>query len=360
LKTLTKKEIDYLVIGASILGTGGGGDPKAGLHILSNDIEKGRRFDILSWSEVPDNALIVCPYSCGSIAPSSKRIKPKSFEDSLCVAFQTLEKKLGRKAFATVATELGGLNTAASLHVAAVMNLPALDGDYLGRAAPELIQSSANIFGVSVFPAAVASEDGTVMIIEKCCDLNRYEKIVRHLSVLAGSPVAVVDTPVDGIAAKRTVVRNTLSKCIKVGKTVRDANFAGKDPIHALIECLNGTLLFKGEVQRYDWENREGFLYGEVTYDGMNDYIGHELRIWIKNENIIAWKDGQMVATTPDLICVVNEKGYAITNTELKKGMTAAVIGVKAPDVWFTSKGMEIFGPKHFGFDCSYAPIKAT
>jgi DUF917 family protein len=36
-----------------------------------------------------------------------------------------------------------------------------------------------------------------------------------------------------------------------------------------------------------------------------------------------------------------------------------AVIGVKTfDDVWRTAKGLELLGPRHFGFDIDYVPIE--
>jgi hypothetical protein len=169
-----------------------------------------------------------------------------------------------------------------------------------------------------------------------------------------------VDTPVNGSVAKKVLIKDSVSKCIKVGRTVKEANAAGQDPIPELVKCLNGVLLFRGIVKKYTWEDRGGFLYGEATYEGTDEWKGQELKIWIKNENIIAWKDGEVVATAPDPIYVVNEKGYAITNTELKEGMKAVVIGAKAPNVWVTKKGTELFGPRHFGFKFDYTPIKGV
>jgi DUF917 family protein len=357
LKILNEKDVEHLIFGAAILGTGGGGDPKEGLKMLKKDLKDGRRLAIISLDEVPDDALIVCPYFCGSTAPSKKKRKPVVFKDPMVVAFEKIEKHMGKRAFATVAVELGGANTAIPLHIASLMNLPLLDGDYLGRAGPELLHSSANIFGISLLPCVAVSQEGDIVIIERYADLNEYENIVRSLSVVAGGFVAVVDTPVDGKVAKKVVIKDTISKCIEVGKTVKEANVARRDPITELVKCLNGVLLFKGLVKNYEWEDREGFLYGEATYEGVEKWKGHAFKIWIKNENIIAWTDGKVTATSPDPICVVNEKGYAITNAELKEGMKAVVIGAKAPKVWLTPKGIELFGPKHFGFSFDYTPI---
>ena len=51
----------------------------------------------------------------------------------------------GKKAFAIVAGEIGGGNGLEALNVAAAMDLPVVDADFMGRAFPELQVASACI-----------------------------------------------------------------------------------------------------------------------------------------------------------------------------------------------------------------------
>lgn len=61
----------------------------------------------------------------------------------------------------------------------------------------------------------------------------------------------------------------------------------------------------------------------------------------------------------PDLIMFLAHKGHGITNDALALGLEVSVVAAKAPEVWRTKKGLEFFGPKHFGFDFTYAPIES-
>jgi len=357
MKTLDEVEVEYLVYGAAIFGTGGGGDPEKGLKLLLEDLRNGRKLRLIDLKELSDNDLIVCPYFCGTIAPTSQKHANIVYADPIVESFKKIEKILGEKVSAVATTELGGFNTAVALHVASVMDIPLVDGDYVGRAAPELLQSTANIFGVPLLPSVIATSTGNLIIIERCANLDEYERIARTVSLSSGS-AAVVDTPIRVSLAKKVLIKGSVSRCIEIGKIVKNANAVGQDPIPELIRKLGGTLVFKGLVKNYSWSDTGGFLYGEAVYGGVDEWKSHELKIWIKNENIIAWMDEEVVVTAPDLIIVVNEKGYGITNTELKEGMKAFVIGAKAPEVWTTKKGLEIFGPRHFGFTFGYKPLK--
>jgi Uncharacterized conserved protein len=56
---LSKTDVEDLVVGAAILGTGGGGDPYIGKLMVIHELERGRRIEIVSIDEVDGDAFIV-------------------------------------------------------------------------------------------------------------------------------------------------------------------------------------------------------------------------------------------------------------------------------------------------------------
>jgi hypothetical protein len=50
--------------------------------------------------------------------------------------------------------------------------------------------------------------------------------------------------------------------------------------------------------------------------------------------------------------------GNPITNNALAKDLKVYVIGFRAHNIFRTEKGLEVLGPKHFGFDIEYTPIE--
>ena len=358
--TLEKQlEIEDLVVGTTILGTGGGGSPQTGMSILESDLKAGRKLRIASFSEIGDDALVVSPYHVGSIAPDLKPTKRGVVSEPFSVALEMIQSQLERKVAATVASEIGGGNTAAALHVAAGLNIPMVDGDLMGRAGPELHQSTAHIFNVPVSPAAIVSESGNSVLIEKYADIDDYEALARYVAVLAGTHAAVIDTPMTKQVAMNTVVKDTITKSMAVGRTVRQANASGNDPVDSVREVLNGWLLFRGVVAKYEWRNEKGFLFGDATLKGTGRSQGQELRSWIKNEHIFAWRDGKPVAMPPDLIMFLDSKGYGVTNDNLKPGLEVSVLATRAPQVWRSENGLRLFGPRHFGLDYDYVPVES-
>jgi DUF917 family protein len=61
----------------------------------------------------------------------------------------------------------------------------------------------------------------------------------------------------------------------------------------------------------------------------------------------------------PDLIVFLDPRGYGITNDAVAVGVGLSVVAARAPEVWRTARGLEFFGPKHFGFDFEYVPVES-
>lgn len=357
MKILTVDEIRDLVQGCAILGTGGGGDPQRGLALLETVLQEGRECTLVGLEEVPDEAWVASPYLCGSV--STEEASHSMAEPECLLAFEALEDFLGTHFFAAVATEIGGGNTALALYCAAKHGIPLVDGDPAGRSVPELQHSTFYVNGVPIAPLALASARGEVLIIKCVADDLRAEAIVRAVAVACGNRVGVADHPTRGEVLKKTLIPGTVSKALAIGQAIREARKAGKDPVEALVQAGNGYKLFQGRVIEHNWRVEAGFSFGEISIAGEQEYQGHFYKIWYKNEHLISWFDGEVDVMTPDLICIVHpETAEAITNPNCQVGMSVAVVGFPAPSVWRQGRGLEVLGPKHFGFDLAYKKIE--
>jgi len=355
----SEADVKKLVLGATILGTGGGGDPEEGFKVLSRAISVANRaMEVVDISNVPSNGFIVVPYYVGSIAPGLKSRKPVRIGDPISKAFELMEKELGGKIVAVVSSEVGGFNTAIALSIGALRGLPAIDGDLLGRAAPELHQCTVHIFGYSMAPAILVTETGDIVVVKEYADIDDYEAIARYLSVLAGRFVAAVDTPLSREKAEKAVVKGTLSLAYRLGEEVVKASEHGESPADAIAKLLKGWVVFKGIVERYMWRNEGGFLKGEAYIRGRGRYTGRTVKSWIMNEHIMVWIDGEPLVMPPDLFTLLTPSGMPITNTNLREGMEVVAIAAPAPEVWRSKRGLELFGPRHFGFNYDYIPVE--
>ncbi len=274
------------------------------------------------------------------------------------LALRTLERKLKRRISAVIPTEIGGGNTAVALHVAAISALPVIDGDQTGRSAPELVHSSYHLKGIPATPSVIVDSSGKMIVIENCRNSADYERIVRDFAVRAGGTVFAIDSPLEAKKIQSCAIMNSVSKAIKLGEVLEKARVKKGDPVQATVNFLKGFRLIDGYVQDFNLTEKKGFLTGEVRLKGRCVWRGHSFLVWVKNENIIGRRDEKVVAMAPDLICVLDEDGNGVTNSELRRGMKATVIAVRANRIWRTKRGVELFGPRHFGFDFDYVPVE--
>jgi len=353
------EDAEMLVAGATIMGTGGGGSSEKGLGLLKETIRSGRKLEVVPLDSLRDDSTIAVPYFVGSVAPGeSKKKIPVKIKDPIKIAVAQLEEGLGRKIDAFAATELGGLNTPIALSIGAQLGLPMVDGDLLGRAGPELHQCTAHLHNIPMSPSAIVTETGNVVIVKNYGGIDDYEATARHLSVIAGRSAAVVDTPMTLVQARKAVLQGTIDLCHRLGKAVRKARRDSRDPVQAVIQTLGGWKLFQGKVRKFKWKDESGFLKADLILDGVGEFRGRKLKSWIMNEHIMVWLDRKPAVMPPDLMSLLRSNGEGVTNGQLKVGMELTAVAAKAPKIWRTAKGLELFGPRHFGFPFDYVPVE--
>jgi Uncharacterized conserved protein len=364
MKKLGKKDLYDILYGCTILGTGGGGSLKKGLKDVYSAFDAGKEFYLASFDELADDDLIATPYSCGAISPETEEEKKKYarlplLEGSNHVkAIQEMEKYAGKEIKAVISTELGGGNTAAALYVAAMAGKCLADGDPAGRSVPELQHSTYYLNNVPIQPMSLVNIFGESVMVTNVVDDVRAEEMVRALAVVSKNTIAVVDHLNTASVLKNAVIKGATSYAWEIGKAFNEAKEADGDVTGAVIKAGKGAKLFAGTVKSNDWGTVKGFTVGDVVITGTGEYEGHEYKIWYKNENIIAWKDGAFDATVPDLICAMDvDRKEPILNPYFEEGMNVVIYALPAPKEWTTEKGLEVFGPRSFGYDTDWKPV---
>jgi DUF917 family protein len=363
---LSKTDLSDLCLGATVLGTGGGGSPELGQLILSQLLERGKEVKLISVEEVPDDEIVIHPAMVGSIAPSKKKgpgleeyaARILSEEGPLLSGLRVLEEVLPQKVYATVPVELGGYNTAVAAILAALAGLPFVDGDTIGRAKPELMMQTYTVLKIPITPMVLTDMRGNSVLVRRVASFKDAESIARGLAVIGGGTTAV-RCPVRGDVLKKALLPGGVSKAIEIGKSLRESESYGRDPVSSVIQASQGEELFRGEVSRFEWEDRDGFLWGTTTIRGEERDAGHELKIWVKNENLLSWLDAKPYVVTPDLLCILDaQTGRPLTNSNLKEGMKVVVFGIPSHPFWRSGEANELVSPKHFDFDIPYTPME--
>ena len=364
MRTLTQQEAEDILYGACIYGTGGGGDLKEGLRIISEIYSNGIQVRIVSLEDVEKDWLIASPYYVGSVASPKKEIAeklenlPKSKENVSVLAAKSLQNALGKKLDAVIATELGA-NIAWAMETAAFLNIPLVDADPAGRAVPDIAHTTFNIFDIPIAPFALANKYGDVLIVQSVANHGRAEDIARNFAISSGNIAGMCDHPISGERLMSTVIRDTLTNSERVGQARRLANEQDSSPINPICEAGKGRILIKGTVTSSNWKDVTGFIEGDITITSLD---GNDcLSLWFRNEHMVARNDAGIVSIIPELITVVNLKdGHPILNPNCKEGLEVAVITYPAPKPWESEKGLAIFGPEYIGEDRAvYSQLKS-
>lgn len=358
---ITNQDIEDLSVGAALLGTGGGGDPYIGKLMARATIERHGPVDLLPLHEVPDGMNVV---ACGAMGAPTILIEKMPSGDEIGLALRTYEKRIGRKVDAIIPFEAGGINSMVPIMLAAEHRLPVIDADGMGRAFPQLEMETFNVYGVSASPVAVADEQGNSVIVETR-DAAKAEFIARGVTIRMGGQSYLVNYGMDGATARRVSVPGTMSLAIGIGRTIREAIAAHRDPLQALVAFFGTThyetarVIASGKVVDVSRREQNGWSVGVVTIEPF-DASRRPVTIQIQNENLIAEEDGRVLAIVPDLICVLEmETATPITTERLRYGQRVNVIGVRVPPIMRTPEALEVFGPSAFGLTQVYAPLEA-
>jgi hypothetical protein len=79
----------------------------------------------------------------------------------------------------------------------------------------------------------------------------------------------------------------------------------------------------------------------------------------VQNEHLLARRDGAVVATVPDLIMMLDsESGEPITTEEMRYGFRVTIVAAPCDPRWRTEAGLELVGPRYFGYDIDYVPVE--
>lgn len=358
MRILTEQEVIDVLVGCTILGTGGGGSLEEGILSVNKAFKDGKTFKLLDFSEIDEHKYYINPYFCGCIRPDSKNkdaVKPS--HTHLVSAVITLEEYMKINFHGIVSIEYGGGNTAHAMVTAAYLDKYIVDADAAGRAVPELQFSTYFITNQPIYPFSISTAYDDKVIVPFAADDERAEALSRWMAVGSGGFVGMADHPIIGTKLLHSVIPNALSYAETIGKARRLAVDEGKNPISAILKAGKGKLLFEGEVASETcWEIKEGFTIGTVH---LTDRRGETFKIWYKNENMIAWKNDQICLTCPDLICTVNtETGYPITNPNCKAGDKISVLAFESHPLWKSEKGLSILNPRFFGFDIDFKFIE--
>jgi DUF917 family protein len=350
-------DLDDIAVGGAILGTGGGGDPYIGKLMAQQAIRKYGAVRMIDVAEVEDDALVV---PCAMMGAPTVMVEKIPQGDEILTAFRKLERFLGKKIDAILCAEAGGLNSTIPFVIGAMTGIPVIDGDGMGRAYPELQMVTFTLHGVSATPMVVVDDKGNSILLE-CIDNRWTERLARAATIEMGGSVLISLYPMDGLTAKKSAVRGTLTLARRLGEILRESRAAHADAVAAIQSKLGAATIFHGRVTDIARRTETGFARGDAKFAGVDEYRGHSYRIEFQNEFLIAEQDGLPIVTTPDLITLLDaDTGVPITTETIRFGLRVVAIAIPCAPQWRTRAGLALVGPHYFGYKVDYRPFKAS
>ena len=350
--TIGEQELIDLSVGCTVLAGGGGGDPRVGLMMGLHAIRQNGPVRMIDLDDLDPGDLIVPGGMIGAPTVMVEKI-PNGRE---CFAIcETLEKRLGQPVKALMPLEMGGLNGVLPVAWSATMGLPMVDGDLMGRAFPELQMCTPHLYGIPAWPGVVVDERLQTLLFEPI-DNVWFERLARTaVSTLGGCACSGL-YPMTAEVAREPLIARTVSAAIRIGEVIRSSS---DDPFQALDAEVELYPLITGKVVDVERRTAGGFVRGSAVIEGIEADRDRLVRIEFQNENLVALEDGEALATVPDIITLLDRHtARGIVTEQIRYGQRVVIAAFKAPAQWRTPAGLDVVGPRAFGYDLDYVPVE--
>jgi DUF917 family protein len=380
--TMSVSDLRRVFVGGRVLACGGGGEIEWAEPFLKEIERRNLRVRIASLADLQSSDRVCVPggIGAGSTPEARERLKrvrqiapPAKLLPTMAQgAFDAFERRTHTRFDKLLAVNLGPVLWGLPLYLAALKNRACLDGDCAGRAIPEWTTTTLNVKRLKLAPAFIMSAYGDQVAVDATQTNERTEQVGRAIAVECGGWSVMVTCATTGRQIRSAFVPGTITKALKVGEAIARARGDGEDPVPACLEAAGGIKIFEGHVASYERNERGGFMFGEILLEGSGPYARKTCRIYQKTEYNLAWVDSKVVATSPDSICVIDRSTAdgltsfpdmdvgpyrRVRDVDFRAGREVVVFGIKAHRIWRTKRGVELFGPKHFGFDIPYMPV---
>jgi DUF917 family protein len=340
-----------LARGCAVLGTGAGGDPDLGVVMAQHAIAEHGPVAVVELAELDEHA---CVMPCGMIgAPTiaSERIWSGDEGAVLAAIFGRLHEA---PVTALMCFQIGGANGLLPVTWAARCGLPLIDADGMGRTFSGLHQQAMHVAGVAASPVALTDGRGNTLVLRAADDLWAARLASDAAASLGGvCAAALYGMPV--VRARDAVVEGTISLALRLGAALGAGGI--EDALAAVEQVLGADVLIEGKIVDLERRGDGDLVQGSATVQGSGAAAGRQLRLELQNEFLLAFEDGEVRASVPDIICVfATDTGEAMGSETLRYGQAVAVVAAPCPAVWRSPRGLETVGPRAFGYDVDYVP----
>lgn len=325
---LTTQQLGYILNGACIMGSGGGGPFPIGQQVLK--YIGNRPVNLVSAANVPDTNSMAVSAFVGSPDAAANQVLDFGVATT---AFNALSKAVNTQFACVLPGEVGAANSLIPMAVAVDNKIPVVDAAGACRAIPGFLMVTYAAAGIPASPMVLADGKNKVTL---SCDNSIADPVTR--GVISGKifpeDAGIAFWSMNGKTMKSAALAGTTTQAMVIGQALANAISSGQDPVLAVRQYLEkpNFVLCTGTIKDSSEATSGGFDFGTVVISADD---GSEVTIYNQNENLIAFSSKSYVplAMGPDLICYLTTKGQVFSNADLDsvpKDQKIAVIGVPA------------------------------
>ncbi|MGW5649626.1 DUF917 domain-containing protein [Saccharopolyspora sp. NPDC003752] len=344
-------DVPALERGVSLLGSGGGGDTVTGAALLRNRLAAGHQVALTPVGELGADAQVVPVGVVGATAVFAEKL-PSGAEFGAAIA--AIERWTGRRADALVSIEVGGLNGVLPLVVGGQLGLPVVDADLSGRGVPRLNQLSVAAAGKGLTPAALAEPGGQVLVLAEATAAE-LERTARAFLAGSGGWAVLALAPISARELPSCAIPGSMSSAVYLGEQA--LSVGERSGAEELAAATGGRVVGLGRVVEVSRRpgpgehGRTGFARGSATI--LDHRSRSLLRVEMENEYLFAMLDGEPVASTPDVLAVLDRRtGVPIPCDVVRQGVEVTVLQLPAAEFWTDPRRLPVLEPRAFGIDC--------
>ncbi|MFZ3598015.1 DUF917 domain-containing protein [Streptomyces sp. BH104] len=342
-QTITSADVDPLVTGVNVLGCGGGGDAAAFASMLRRALgETGT----VTWHEPGLHDPVIVPVGVvGAVNVLSEKLpNGREFREAITAVTRWAGSPVPD---ALMAVEAGGPNALTVLLAALDLGLPVVDVDLMGRALPRLDQLSWAVRGLPVTPCALAEPGGQLLVVDRT-DARGLERTVRGFLAAAGGWAALALAPVRLSEVRDACVDGSLTRALALGRA--HAALPHRPDRDAVESALGCRVLAAGRIREVARSEGPGFGRGSVTVTDAAS--GTVVRLETENEILLALRDGEVAATVPDVICLLDRRtALPLAIDRVRPGQEVVAATLPGPEFWRRPDTEPYVSPRAFGLD---------
>ena len=328
--------LENLVVGGMFYGCGGGGSAETARVLFEQVRRAGRTPEMLRPEACPAAGCFITVYGVGSsAAPGGAGLPVELIQEHLLPL-------LPAPLCGIVPVEIGAKSLAWAFLAASRLGVPIVDADIVGgRASPEVFLEAITLQDIRRTPLLVFGPEGEVCLYLRSPDYVAEERFLRMFAATSGGSCTVAGYALTGRQVCSCLEAGTVTRCERAGRLIRSKR------TNCVLAETRAHLVFAGAVADLVTQRSAGFLEQyAIIRDGAD-----VCRVYIKNEALIAWVNGEVRATCPALLVMIDDRGRPLSSHELTPGLGVKLYTLPPGLVWRSPAARALFSPRQFGFD---------